>query len=162
MKRWWDSLTESDRREASVLWDQRREQQFFDPQHHADGTLDTPEQVPTVIGGRFIPHDDSVRMHEWIEDWHVYLFGHYESRVLESVVILHTIGGVCQAHPAAQAVTAAGVLPADFRCPLDPAVCPMHRLQKFAPNEAIFLAPSSSGGWWVVTPQRRRSKPSTT
>jgi hypothetical protein len=152
VERWWSGLADADRREAAGAWDERREVCFFAPQPNAAGQLDEWEQVPGVVGGRFVPHDDSVRMHEWLDDWIEYLEGHEEVILLPRVVVVFRTFHICQAEPAARAVVAAGQLPAEFVCPVGSGSCPMRRVQAVAPNHPLQLTPAASGGWWVVAP----------
>ncbi len=150
VERWWSALAVEERREATAAWDSRREVRFFEPQADDKGHLDEWEQVPEVLGGRFVPHDDSVRMHEWLDDWVEYLEGHEEVILLPRVVMVYRTFHICQAEPAARAVAASGLLPAGFVCPVAASECPMRRVQAVAPNRAQFLTPAASGGWWVV------------
>jgi hypothetical protein len=156
VERWWASLGDAQRRETAGLWDERREVCFFAPQANETGRVDDWEQVPAVVGGRFVPHDDSVRMAEWLEDWQEYVLGHEEVVLLPRVLVVFRTYHICQAEPAARAVTASGLLPAGFRCPIDADECPMRRVQGVAPNEALYLTPAASGGWWVLARWRGR------
>jgi hypothetical protein len=158
VERWWASLADSERQETAGLWDERREVCFFAPQQNDAGLLDDWEQVPTVVGGRFVPHDDSVRMVEWLEDWQEYVLGHEEVVLLPRVVVVFRTFHICQAEPAARAVTTSGLLPVAFRCPIDAEECPMQRVQQVAPHQALHLTPAASGGWWVVAPWSRRPR----
>lgn len=96
VERWWSNLSNAERLEAAELWDSRREVYFFTPQPDGDGLLDEWEKLPRVIGGRFVPHDDSVRMDEWLDDWLDYLQGHEEVILFPRVAYAHRrfiIGG---------------------------------------------------------------------
>lgn len=150
VERWWVGLSDASRREAAGLWDARREAYFFAPQPDDAGRPDGWEQVPEVVGGRFVPHDDSVRMHEWLEDWHEYYLGHEEVVLLPRVVVVFRTFHICQAEPAAREVAATGLLPAEFACPAGFAGCPMRRVQAVAPGRPLHLTPAAAGGWWVV------------
>jgi hypothetical protein len=152
VERWWSTLSESQQQEALALWDERREVCFFAPQADDTGRVDDWDQMPNVVGGRFIPHDDSVRMAEWLEDWQEYLLGHEAVVLLPGVVAVIRTFHICQAEPAARAATASGVLPAGFRCPLGLSACPMRRVQGIAPDRTLHLSQAVSGGWWVVAP----------
>jgi hypothetical protein len=150
IEQWWSSLAEAERQDTLRLWDKRRERYFFTPQSDGTGRVDKWEQVPAVKGGRFIPHDDSVRMSEWLEDWQEYVLGHEEVVLLSHVAVVFRTFHICQGEPAAQAVVAARRLPADFHCPADSVGCPMRHVQAVAPNRTLYLTPAVSGGWWVV------------
>lgn len=152
VERWWASLPDTERQETAGLWDERREVCFFAPQPNDAGCVDDSEQVPVVVGGRFVPHDDSVRMAEWLEDWQEYVSGHEEVVLLPHVVVVFRTFHICQGELAAREVAASGLLPVGFRCPLGAAACPMRRVQRVAPNRLLHLTPASSGGWWVVAP----------
>jgi hypothetical protein len=150
VERWWGSLDGAEHQEIIDLWDERREASFFAPQADEAGVRDAWEQVPAVAGGRFVPHDDSVRMHEWLEYWHEYLSGHEEVFLLPRVVVVIRTFHFCQSHPAARAVVAAGQLAPEFRCPLSADPCPMKQMQAVAPSQSLQITPAASGGWWVV------------
>jgi hypothetical protein len=158
VQRWWSGLGDAERQEMAGLWDERREVCFFAPQRDEAGNPDGWEQVPAVVGGRFVPHDDSVRMEEWLEDWQEYLLGHEEVVLLPRVVVVFRTFHICQAQPAARAVTDSGLLPAGFRCPVGDAGCPMRRVQAVAPGRPVYLVPAASGGWWVVAPWRGQGR----
>jgi hypothetical protein len=150
---WWSGLAEVARRQIAELWDERREAYFFSPQPDANGEVDDWDRVPKVTGGRFVPHDDAVRMADWIQDWHEYLLGHPDVVLLPRVVIvIRTFHIGCRSHPAARAVLSAGRLPTDYQCPLGSVVCPMEKLQTVAPGHDLLLVPSAAGGWWAVIP----------
>jgi hypothetical protein len=119
--------------------------------------MDDWQQVPAVVGGRFVPHDDSMRMHVWLEDWQNYLLGHEEVILLPHVAVVLRTFHICQAQPAARAAVVAGELPATFVCPLGSAACPMRRLQMVAPQHSLHLTLAAAGGWWVVAAWRGRS-----
>jgi hypothetical protein len=145
---WWISLSDVEREKTASLWDRRRESCFFERQTSEDGTRDSWNRVPAVTGGRFVPHDDSIRMHEWLEDRMEYVLGQ-DDFLLGQVLVFRTFH-ICQAEPAARAVTESGVLPLDYVCPLNLSECPMRRLQSLAPGKSIHLSPAAAGGWWVV------------
>ncbi|MDY3558384.1 hypothetical protein R5W23_005477 [Gemmata sp. JC673] len=150
VERWWSGLSVADREEVTAAWDERREVCFFSPQTDAAGRPDRWEQVPSVVGGRFVPHDDTVRMHEWLDDWAEYVEGHEEVFLLPRAVVVFRTFHICRSEPAARAVAASGLLPAGFACPGAASGCPMQRVQAVAPGRRLHLAPAASGGWWVV------------
>jgi hypothetical protein len=76
-KEWWSSLSDTDRRRLSGLWDQRLEVCFFAPQIDDAGHIDRWDQVPVVSGGRFVPHDDDGRS-EWEAGYFEHLLQHPE------------------------------------------------------------------------------------
>lgn len=77
-KHWWESLSEADRQRVSGMWDERLEVKFFTPQSSSDGEADTWEEVPKVIGGRFVPADDSTGLAEWGPGYFEHLLQHPE------------------------------------------------------------------------------------
>lgn len=158
VERWWASLAEAERQETAGLWDERREVHFFAPQANDAGRVDDWEQVPTVVGGRFVPHDDSVRMAEWLEDWQEYVSGHEEVVLMPRVVVVFRTVHICQGEPAAREVAASGLLPTTFHCPIAAEVCPMRHVQRVAPNQTLYFTPATSGGWWVVASWHGRGK----
>lgn len=143
---WWAQLNDTDRRQLRDSWDTRQESYFFTRQ-----AGDSWARVPVVNGGRFVPHDDSVRMHEWLEDWQEYVLGHEDVILIPWGLAVMRTFHICQAHPAARAAVDAGRLPANFQCPFGAASCPMRRLQAVALSHPIHLTPAAAGGWWVVT-----------
>jgi hypothetical protein len=158
VERWWASLAEAERHEAAALWDERREVCFFAPQSNEAGRADDWDQVPAVVGGRFVPHDDAVRMAEWQEDWQEYVSGHEEVVLLPRVAVVFRTFHICQAEPEARAVAVSALLPAAFQCPVGSGDCPMRRVQVAAPNQALHLAAAAAGGWWVVAPWSGRGR----
>src|SRR5262249_19137724 len=104
------------------------EVRFFSPQPDEAGRLDDWEQVPAVEGGRFVPHDDARGLAEWGPGYFEYLLSNPEL-VLVYDPTPRTFHNRCVPHPAAPACLAAGRVPADFRCPLGTAACPMERLR---------------------------------
>jgi hypothetical protein len=159
VQQWWASLAEPQRQQTAELWDGRREACFFEPQRDEAGHVDDWKQVPAVEGGRFVPHDDSVRLEEWLEDWQEYVLGHEEVVLLPHVVVVFRTFHICQGEPAAQAVVAARRLPADFQCPVNSRECPMHRVQALVPKRTLYLSPAAAGGWWVVAAWERNDVP---
>jgi hypothetical protein len=152
VERWWQSLSQSDRQQLTDAWDERHETRFFKPLVDAEGRPDVWETIPRVTGGRFVPHDDSVRMHEWLEDRAEYLAGHEEIILLPRVVIVYRTFFICHAEPAARAVTETGTLPADFQCTARSNDCPMRRVRALAPGRTQYLTAAAQGGWWLVAP----------
>jgi hypothetical protein len=83
-----------------------------------------PRREPPRIIVRFVEHeesDDAVDFYEYLVNHEVFL---------EDGRPFH----ICSAHPLARAAIARGVIPADFRCPLDRATCPMRALLAHAPG----------------------------
>ena len=77
VEKWWASLSEADCRRLADLWDERLEVCFFSPKPDANECVDTWEEVPTVAGGRFVPHDDDGRS-EWGKGYFEHLLQHPE------------------------------------------------------------------------------------
>jgi hypothetical protein len=125
---WWASLTEADRRLVAGLWDERREVKFFTPQPDDAGRVDSWEQVPGVIGGRFVPPDDARGLGEWGPGYFEHLLQHPELVIVwEPEQRTFHIG--CTRHPAARACLESGHVPADFVCPLGSESCPLLALR---------------------------------
>lgn len=119
IRRWWEGLAESDRREVAALCDARREA-FF-------GLGADDGQAPTIRGGRFIPHDDAWGLAEWGPDHFEYLLEHPELVMAEdSTYRVFHFG--CTRHSAARACLEAGSISRDFRCPFASSECPMREI----------------------------------
>ncbi|WP_020475448.1 BTB/POZ domain-containing protein [Zavarzinella formosa] len=131
--RWWDGLTPAEREEAVADWDERREAGFFAP---LPG--DCWDQIPVVIGGRFVPAEQSQLVGpEWHADYFEYLLS-YPELLLNEKRPLRTFG-ICTAHPEARSALASGCIPAGFVCPLASAECPMRRLLAGSPGQSLCL-----------------------
>lgn len=127
-QRWWASLSADERRQVADLWDQRWEVQFFSPQSDETGCLDDWEQVPAVRGGRFIPPDDAWGLAEWGPGYFEHLLQHPELVLLwEPERRTFHIG--CTRHAAARSCLGAGLVPAEFTCPVDSSACPLEPLR---------------------------------
>jgi len=136
VREWWVGLSETARSEIVWLCDERQEECFF-------GVVPKGDSVPSVIGGRFIPHDDAWGLSEWGPGYFEHLLQHPELVIdWESGRRTFHIG--CTQHPAARACLTAGCLPADFKCPLGLQECPMQRLLAIAPNHNLQLIPAAA------------------
>ncbi len=166
---WWSGLSETARCEVVALWDEREDHCFFGPAPDRDGAV-----PPVVIGGRFVPRDDddAAGWAEWYTEYVEYLLNHEELVYEPPVFRVFYIG--CTRHEAARAVLAAGRIPADFRCPLERADCPLRRMidgshgrpwlpwprlaEAFAKRrEMSGKAPSNETGFRARKSRRRRS-----
>jgi hypothetical protein len=152
VRRWWTDLSAADRQAAVVAWDDEARDRFFAPL--ADDTL---EQLPVVIGGRFVPAEQSQLVGpEWHADYFEYLLKYPELLLCE--LPYYPVMGVCTAHPEARAVLAAGCIPAGFVCPLSSVECPMRQLLAKTPNQiaccqgAFFDQLGSNGARFLSTP----------
>ncbi len=131
VRRWWSSLSATERAEALTDWDERCETSFFAPQ-----TGDAWEQLPVVIGGRFVPNEQSQLFgNEWHTDYFEYLLKHPEL-LLNGQNTTH----ICAAHPDARTALAAGCIPADFECPFASSECPMRQVLEHQPNHSLVLS----------------------
>jgi hypothetical protein len=127
-RRWWSSLSEADQRRVAGLWDERLEVQFFTPQPDDTGQVDCWEQVPTVVGGRFVPRDDAWGLSEWGPGYFEHLLQHPELVIVwEPVGRTFHIG--CTRHPSARACLTSGEVPSAFVCPLGIESCPWEPLR---------------------------------
>ena len=124
---WWASLSDANRRRVAGLWDERLEVCYFTPQEDAAGCVDEWEQVPAVVGGRFVPSDDDGRA-EWSLGYFEHLLQHPEL-VLAYEPPTRTFHIGCTRHAAARACLSAGGVPAAFACPVGVALCPLVRLR---------------------------------
>lgn len=129
--RWWTDLTSPQRQTALGDWDQRRDKNFFTPQ-----SGDGEEQIPVVIGGRFVPAEQPLLNSEWRGDYFEYLLKNPELLLTQE---LHRTFHLCRAHPEARAALAAGYIPAGFTCPFDSADCPMRRILAESPGDSFQL-----------------------
>ena len=130
---WWESLTSDQRHAAISDWDSQQEQQFFTPQSGDDS-----EQLPVVIGGRFVPPEQPLFATEWHADYFEYLLKYPELLLIKDP-IRRTFHLGCRAHPDARAALAAGRIPAGFTCPFDSADCPMRRILAESPGDTFQL-----------------------
>lgn len=133
VRQWWADMTPPARRFALTAWDPRREDSFFDP---ADG--DDWDQIPVVIGGRFVPPEQPLVGPEWHADYFEYLLKYPE--LLLDHEPFTPIGGACTTHPEARAALASGCVPAGFACPLGLAECPLRRLLDREPGRSLRLS----------------------
>ncbi len=82
---WWNELSHDEQVNIAWLCDERWEEQFFRPFHE-----DTCP--PSIIGGRFLAHDDAWQYADWEVDWREYLIEHQDdllhARCHESSVML--------------------------------------------------------------------------
>lgn len=148
VQRWWPNLSAAERGEMLTAWDEEQEEAFFSP-----ASDDTPDRLPIVIGGRFIPAEEPLVDPEWHEDYFECLLNHPELLLAEQPYI--RLGGVCTTHEKARAALLSGVIPTSFECPLGLAECPMRRLLAKAPRHSSLLtgpfalplaAPQQCGG----------------
>ncbi|HVU86111.1 MAG TPA: hypothetical protein VHD36_02240 [Pirellulales bacterium] len=77
VKEWWTALSQADRQRIAKLWDEKVEVRFFSPMENASGSVDAWEDVPSVVGGRFVPHDDN-GLNEWGPGYFEHLLQHPE------------------------------------------------------------------------------------
>ena len=129
-------LPEAARAEVAGLWDERRDSCGFAFPDGPDGA-GRCRRVPVVVAGLFRdpdePGDD-----RWRADYFEYLLK-YPDLLLIQEPIRRTFHFGCTAHPAARAVLAAGTIPADFACPLDPADGPMRAMLAACPGHSLRL-----------------------
>lgn len=69
VRRWWDGLPETDRRQVGDLYDERHEAYLFVPK--ADD-----EPPPAVTGGHFLAADDAWLFADWEAGWREHLVEH--------------------------------------------------------------------------------------
>jgi hypothetical protein len=125
VRAWWDGLSDADRRDLLARWD-RRANRCDHARDEADGAW---HRLPVRVGVRFLPAGPG---DDWRADYLEHLLSNPELVVLDIPWRTFHIG--CTTHPAARAALAAGVIPADFACPLGRADCPMRRLLAAAPG----------------------------
>lgn len=121
-ERWWTALSEADRRRIAGLWDDRLEVCFFEPQANPEGSMDQWEQVPSVKGGRFVPHDNDGR-DAWSPSYFEHLLQHPE--LLLAYEAPRRTFHICTQHPVARECVLAGAVPVDFSCPVGLERCPL-------------------------------------
>jgi hypothetical protein len=129
---WWTGLAEADRTELATLCDDRQEQCFW-----GLASDDPATPVPVVIGGRFLPRDDTAGWEEWYAEVFDFLVC-YPDPLLYTLPVIRTFH-ICTRHAAARAVLASGRVPAEFHCPLATEDCPMERLATLAPGRYLRL-----------------------
>jgi hypothetical protein len=127
-RRWWATLSESDRSEVAALWDHRLEVHFFERQADDSGRLDDWDDVPPVEGGRFVPRDDAWGLSEWGPGYFEHLLQHPELVLLwEPAERRFHIG--CTHHAAARSCLESGGVPPAFACPAGSPSCPLSPLR---------------------------------
>lgn len=129
---WWQTLSDSARREFELLWDERNDDTSLYATTGGDGAL-TWHQLPITVRGLIV--EGRRPDHSFDEDLYDFLVNHPEGVVLLAGRTFH----ICRAHPAARDVLRAGFLPCDFRCPFDDANCPMKALLAAAGGKNVAL-----------------------
>jgi hypothetical protein len=131
---WWAALPQAAQREIGDLCAPEQEQQFVGSVagHKARAR-------PILIGGRFVPRDDTAGWQEWHAEYFEHLLCNPEL-VIWQPPIVRTFR-VCTRHEAVRTVLAAGRLPANFQCPLEAEECAIRRILSLAPGESLRLAP---------------------
>jgi hypothetical protein len=114
---WWKALSDSDRLELQKLCDLRKETFLFESFPNDGSGI-------TVAGGKFIAHDDCIRIDEWGNDYFDYLMGNPE------LVLVHdpaqrTFHIGCTRHKDALRCYKRGTVPIDFTCPFGETACRM-------------------------------------
>ena len=127
-RKWWESLSESDRRRTAELWDERFEVRFFAPQADDAGRVDDWDAVPRVTGGRFVPTDDTRGFSEWGPSYFEHLLQHPEL-VLAYEPVFRTFHMGCTREAVARRCLEVGRVPADFDCPVVREACPLRAIR---------------------------------
>jgi hypothetical protein len=125
-------LSERERQDLLATWDERQESAFFTPE-----APDTWDELPVVIGGRFIPAENPFIAPEWHADYFEYLLKYPELMLMEKPTRPLALG--CIAHPEARETLRSGCIPAGFTCPLENADCPMRQLLAREPGHSFQL-----------------------
>jgi len=128
VRHWWSSLSEQDQRQLGDLWDNRLEVCFFSPQSDPRGQPDEWSQIPKVIGGRFVPTDDTSGLSEWGPEYFEYLLLNPEL-VLAYEPAQRTFHIGCHQHAAARECLINGEVPRMFNCPVASTACPLEALR---------------------------------
>jgi hypothetical protein len=123
---WWDGLETSARAELVLLYDARQDECFFGVTANVN-----PRRTPRVIGGKFIPQDDTSGWVEWRAEYTDFLLCHPELATEPPRPRTFYIG--CTRHQESRVVLATGRIPADFQCPLRAEDCPIRSLSRLAP-----------------------------
>jgi hypothetical protein len=127
-RQWWSSLSEQNQRQLADLWDNRLEVCFFSPQSDSNGRSDEWSQVPKVVGGRFVPTDDTSGIAEWGPEYFEYLLLNPEL-VLAYEPAQRTFHIGCRQHAAARECIAKERIPPAFTCPIGSVQCPFEALR---------------------------------
>jgi hypothetical protein len=114
---WWSKLPEKNMAELSALCDRRREAYFFDPPDESDAA-----GIPDVVGGRFLPNEDTRGWTDWRAELFDYLVCHPEFAEPQVVRIFH-IG--CSRHLVSIGLREAIVAWSNLTCPFESNTCPM-------------------------------------
>jgi hypothetical protein len=100
VREWWSSLADDERQRLADLWDERLEVCFFTPQADAAGNVDDWSQIPKVVGGRFVPTDDTSGLSEWGPGYFEHLLSHPELVIVcDPLRRTFHIGGTAAARP---------------------------------------------------------------
>jgi hypothetical protein len=122
---WWAALSDTNQSEFVALCDPRRDECFFGT---AEDDPATP--VPLVLGGRFVPKEDTTGWAEWNAELFDYLVCHPEFAEPLRVRIFR----ICSRHQLPRSVLEAGKIPSDFQCPLASENCPIRGLLRLSPS----------------------------
>jgi hypothetical protein len=136
---WWNSLSEEDKHEiynlcieqdSCTLVSLEDELQSFES-----------KQFP-IISGHFESPDKARPNLEWYQDMYEYLVAHPEVKLAAHLEpkVFH----ICTAHEKAREVIQSGVIPENFKCPLEDNACLMKNILKEVPGKSLVLMPLKS------------------
>lgn len=114
---WWLKLPGVNQSELEALCDRRRESCFFDPPDESDAV-----GIPDVVGGRFLPTEDTRGWTDWRAELFDYLVCHPEFAEPQ-VVRIFNIG--CSRHIVSMGLREAMTAQSDHACPFEAKNCPM-------------------------------------
>jgi len=135
VRRWWEGLSEKDRRAVTTAGDEPVQNRFFTPEPGDS------KPMPLILGGRFGPREQPVIGSEWHADYFEYLLNYPELLLNEEPY--YPIGRICIAHEQARAELATGCIHTDFVCPFSSTECPMRHLLAQKPGHSLHLTVSS-------------------
>jgi hypothetical protein len=132
VRTWWGNLTLLQQQEITMDWDEKTETSFFAP---LDG--ESSDDMPIVLGGRFVPVESPLVSAYWQSEYFDYLLNNPELLLLEQHV--QRTFKICIAHEQAREVLRQGCIPFNFCCPFANQDCAIRHLLEQAPGQTLQL-----------------------
>ena len=130
---WWATLSDVEREEMTERWAAETSESPDAGDSGAFTVLLEARFVESARGEELLVEAEERLALATLDDW---IQGHPEYAWGLTERTFH----ICRAHPKARAAVRAGVVPADFRCPLARDQCPMRKLLNTRPGCAAVLS----------------------